>query len=58
MPDPKACCPIEHPGRNLHAPCGLALGQVTAKASLAAALNDFVDIDRPTEPGMPRIKHL
>jgi len=58
MPDPKACCPIEHPCRNIHAPCGLFRVQVTAKGSLVAPLDDFVDIDCPTQPGVPRIKHL
>jgi hypothetical protein len=31
---------------------------VTSKDSFAPALDDFVDVDRPTEPGMPWIEHL
>jgi hypothetical protein len=42
----------------MHAARGLFPAQVTSTNSFAAGLNDFVDIDHPTEPEMPRIKHL
>ena len=42
----------------MHAACSLFLAQVTSKDSFAAALNDVMDINHPTKPRMPWIKHL
>jgi hypothetical protein len=42
----------------MHATCSLFLAQVTSKDSFVAAFNDVMDIDHPTKPRMPWIKHL
>jgi hypothetical protein len=57
-PDSKTCCPVEHPGSNMHEARSLFLVQVTSKVSFAAALNNLMDIDHTTEPWMPWIKHF
>ena len=51
------CCPIEHPGRYIHAAFSLFLAQATSKDLLRAVLNNFMDVHHPTEPGMPLIEH-